>query len=458
MKNVETLIVKVFEVNTQNFYREHLTEIGPDINLDGLVANEEKTYAYHEPPLRRVRRHFEFPLLNHRGVYVVDFIGNGKASRALIRKGKLQFLVRTSVAGQIFSIFDEQNKPQPEAVLWLAGTLYSPDKDGTIAVPFSNAPGRQPLVMSLGGFSSLGHVEQQAENYHLDAAMYVDREELIGRRKAQLIVRPQLLVNGTPISRKSLDDVRLVITSTDLDNVVSTKEVPEFKLFADRETVYEFQVPQRLAKIQFTLKAKIQNYSRNQKVDLSAEQSFSINEIDRTDKTEDLHFARVGGNYVIDLLGKTGEAKADRPIQITLKMRDFTQPVNASLATDASGEVNLGALEGTVTVTASSPQGVSHTWTLRTMSTLIQTRSKARRRLRSKCPTWAIAKNPIARSFRYWNCAASSSWPTGSRIFRSRTASCRWKNFRPAIIRCCSSKMAGRFMCGLPKGNAAALM
>ena len=100
-----------------------------------------------------------------------------------------------------------------------------------------------------------------------------------------------MLVNGTPISRKSLEDVRLVITSTDLDSVVSTKEVPDFKLFADRETVYEFQVPQRLANIRFTLKAKIQNYSHNQKVDLAAEQAFSINEIDRTDKTEDLHFA-----------------------------------------------------------------------------------------------------------------------------------------------------------------------
>jgi hypothetical protein len=364
VKNVDTLIVKVFEVNTQNFYREQLKEIGPDINLDGLVANEEKTYTYKEPPLLRVRRHFEFPVLNHRGVYVIDFIGNGKASRALIRKGKLQFLVRTSVAGQIFTIFDEQNKPQQEAVLWLAGTLYSPDKDGTIAAPFSNAPGRQPVVMSLGGFSSLGYVEQEAENYHLDAAMYVDREELIGRRKAQLILRPQLLVNGTPISRKSLEDVRLVITSTDLDGVVSTKEVPDFKLFADRETVYEFQVPQRLANIRFTLKAKIQNYSHNQKVDLAAEQAFSINEIDRTDKTEDLHFARVGGDYIIDLLGKTGEAKPDRPVQITLKMRDFTQVVNVSLATDAKGTVNLGPLSGVLTVTASSPQGVSHSWTL----------------------------------------------------------------------------------------------
>ncbi len=160
-------------------------------------------------------------------------------------------------------------------------------------------------------FSSLDYFEQEAENYHLDAAMYVDREELIARRKAQLIVRPQLSLNGTPISRKSLEDVRLVITSTDLDNVTSTKEVPDFKLFADRETTYEFQVPQRLAKIQFTLKAKVQNQSQNQKIDLAAEQIVfdQRNRSDRQDRGSAFCPGR-GDDYVVDLLGKTGEAEA----------------------------------------------------------------------------------------------------------------------------------------------------
>ncbi len=364
VKNVGTLIVKVFEINTQNYYREHLGEISSDINLDGLVANDEKTYTYHEPPLRRVLRHFEFPQLNHRGVYVVDFIGNGKASRALIRKGKLQFVDRTSAAGQMFTVFDEQNTPQPDATLWLAGTLYHADADGTILVPYSNAPGRQPIVLSVGRFSSLAHFDQQAETYKLDAGMYVDREELIARRTAQLVLRPQLSVNGVPISRTALDDVELDITSTDLDGVATTKEVPDFKLFADRETVYEFQVPQRLANIRFTLKAKIQNLSQNKKIDLSADQTFAINDIDRTEKTADLHFARVGGDYVVDLLGKTGEPQPDRAIHLQFKMRDFTQALHTWLATDARGEVNLGPLAGVATVTATDPQGTAHTWTL----------------------------------------------------------------------------------------------
>ncbi len=365
VKNVDALIVKVFEINTQNYYREHLGPIGPDINLDGLVANEEHTYNYKELPLRRVKRHFTFPALNHRGVFVIDFIGNGKASRALIRKGKLQYIVRNSVAGQIFTILDEQNKPAPEATLWMAGTLFTPDKDGTIAVPFSNQPGQQPIVLTLGDFSSLDRVQQEGESYHLQAAMYVDREELIARRKAQLIIRPQLSVAGVPVSRKSLEEVRLSIVSTDLDNVVSIKEAADFKLFDDRDTVYEFQVPQRLANIRFEIKARIQSASRNQKLDLTASQSFSLNEIDRTDKTEDLHFARAADDFTIDLLGKTGESKMDRPIQLVFKLRDYTQPVYVSLKTDESGRVQLGPLPGVVTVTATSPQGVSHAWNIR---------------------------------------------------------------------------------------------
>ena len=53
---------------------------------DGLIANAETSHEYEEAPLRRVRRHFEFPELTTPGVYVVDFIGNGQSSRALIRK------------------------------------------------------------------------------------------------------------------------------------------------------------------------------------------------------------------------------------------------------------------------------------------------------------------------------------------------------------------------------------
>ena len=364
VKNVPTLLVKVFEVNTQNFYRTQQREVDTDINLDGLVANAEQTKTYTDPPLRRLARHFEFATLTKPGVYVVDFIGAGKSSRALIRKGRLRPLVSTGTAGQVVTVIDDANKPVKDATLWLGGQDYRADQDGRIIVPFSTAPGRRPIVLTQGNFSCLDYLSHQAEAYHLAAGIHVDREALLTQRIASVLVRPGLFLNGTPVSLKLLEGVKLRITSTDLDNIATSTEVPNFKLFEDRESIHEFRVPSRLASLQIALLAKVKSLSLNKTVDLAASEMFALNEIQKTDKIEDLHLARFGSDYVLEVLGRTGEAKPDRPIQLALKQRDFREPVRATLKTDGQGRVALGALADIASVTATGPEGTSHTWAL----------------------------------------------------------------------------------------------
>jgi hypothetical protein len=364
VKNVEKLIVKVYEINTFNYYRDKGREVDTDINLDGLVPNQETTHSYTEPPLRRVRRRFEFPLLKNRGVYVIDFIGNGKSSRALIRKGRLHYLVRTGVAGHVFTVLDEQNRKLNDAAVQLAGHLYRPSEDGTITVPFSTYPARQPIVLKHEELSSLAYFHHEAENYRLTTGMFVDRESLLKRQKAQVIIRPSLTVNGTPVTLSVLEDVRLAITSTDHDGVVSTQEVPNFKLFEDRESVHEFQVPGRLSSLRFSLTAKVKNLSQGRTITLQAGHSVTLNQIDKTDKIEDLHFTNIDGRYVVDLLGRTGEPKADRPVQFSIKHRDFKRPVAVTLESDERGRVLLGPLADIAWVKATTPAGTAHTWNL----------------------------------------------------------------------------------------------
>ncbi|MEO8498887.1 MAG: hypothetical protein ABI614_27815, partial [Planctomycetota bacterium] len=325
VKNVRSLIVRVFEVNTRNFYREQHREVNTDINLDGLVANNEQTFDYSEPPLRRVRRHFAFPVLTKPGVYVIDFIGNGMNSRVVVRKGQLRHLVRTTPVGQVFTVLNEKNEKLNDATIWLAGHEYKADDQGRIVVPFSTEPGEQAIIIEHGGLSSLAHFEHQAENYQLVAGIYVDRESLLKRATSPVIVRTGLVLNGTPIGLAGLEDVRLTIASTDHDGVASTKEVKDFKLFEDRESVYEFQTPALLSQLTFTLQARIQSHSQNQKIDLQTAETFTLNQIDKTEQVEDLHFAKVDGEYVLDLRGKSGEAKPDRAVQLSVKHRDFTE-------------------------------------------------------------------------------------------------------------------------------------
>ncbi|HUV39142.1 MAG TPA: hypothetical protein VMY39_05980, partial [Planctomycetota bacterium] len=199
-KNVEKLIVRVFEINTVNYYRDLGREVDTDVNLDGLVANSEQVHTYTEPALRRVKRTFAFPGLKQRGVYVVEFIGNGKSSRALLRKGRFRHLVRSTTAGHVFTVLDEQNRKIDDATIWLGGHEYTPEQDGTITVPFSNQPGSQTLIIRRGDFASLAPFQHETEDYDFVAGLYVDREMLLSGRTATLVVRPALYLNDTPVT------------------------------------------------------------------------------------------------------------------------------------------------------------------------------------------------------------------------------------------------------------------
>ena len=110
VKNVEKLIVKTFEVNTYNYYREKQEEISTAIDLDGLVANVEQTLTYDQIPMRRHIETFRFPHIKRPGVYVIELIGNGISSRALVRKGRLTFTQRLGSAGHVFTVFDGAGK------------------------------------------------------------------------------------------------------------------------------------------------------------------------------------------------------------------------------------------------------------------------------------------------------------------------------------------------------------
>lgn len=371
VKNVSTLIVKVFEINTKNSYSQNAREVDTDINLDGLVANVEQSYQYNESPLRRMPRHFEFPMLSKQGVYIIDFIGNGQSSRALIRKGHLKQLVGTTPSGHAFTILNERGELVKDASIWLGGHEYTAAETGRIAVPFSTKPGRQPIVITApvpGGdgatYSSLAYFRHEGENYNFTAGFYVDRESLLTRKTAELLIRSGLTVNGTPVSLRLLEDAKLTISSTDLDGVSSSVEVPDFKLFEDRESVHEFQVPQRVASLTFRLTARIRQAISATQVDVSAEQNFTLNAIDRTDKVEDLHLLHANDNYVLELRGRTGEPRISRPVSFSFKHRDFRDAIGSVLKTDLGGRITLGKLEGIASITANGPEGVSHTWNL----------------------------------------------------------------------------------------------
>ncbi len=366
VKNVADLIVKIYEINTESYYRNFQGPINTDLNLDGLVANEELTFDYDVSPFQRVKREFDFPQLNaSRGVWVLEFIGNGKSSRALIRKGGLQYLMQPNSAGHALRLLDERHQAVPGAYVWMQDKRYDPEESGKIVIPFSNSPGSQSIILNDGqGFATLENLVLQGENYNLKTGFYVDREALIDGQEAVLAVRPQFTLNGLPSDVKLLEEVILTLTSKDFDGVESTATVDDFKLFPHKESTHTFQVPDRLNTLSYRLTAKVKNLSQGKDVSLQAAEQLTINEIDQTNAVSDLYLSKVAEGYRVQLLGRSGEALPDHAINLSLRRDDFRDDIRTTLKTDDTGTVHLGALDGIYRVKATAPNGREYRWVL----------------------------------------------------------------------------------------------
>ena len=363
VKNAPALIVKVYEINTLNYYRETGRPLDLAINLDGLVASSERRVTIQGPPERRTARTFEFPELKARGAYVVELIGNGKSSRALVQKGRLGALQEVTAAGHAFTVLDEDNRRLPDARAWLGGREFAPDAKGRLVIPFSTDPRSDALVICHDGFAALVRFNHLAETYDLKAGLYVDREALLRREKAQIAVRPVLRVNGRPASLALLEEPRLVIRVEDLQGIATEKEITGIELHENAETIQTVAVPDNAAALTVTLKAKVQNISRNAKEDLASSSTFALNEIDRSPAVQDLHVGRTAAGYFVELRGKNGEPRPGEPLLCWFKHRFFRKDKILELKTDDQGRVDLGALPDIERFRVRDPFGAEHTWT-----------------------------------------------------------------------------------------------
>ncbi len=377
LKNTPKVIVKIYEINALNFFLSQKRELNTDLSLDGLVAHTERTQSFDDAagtsPFRRASRAFNFPeLQGKRGAWMIEFIGGGKSSRALIRKGQWHLLQQTGPAGDLLTVLDETYTPVKDAVAWLDGRKFTLDaKSGRIAVPFTAQPGMTPVVLAdaAGSFATLTSFEHHAEEYQLDAQFDIEREELLARREGTLAVRTSLLLGDAQLPLELLKDAKLTITSTTLDGVSTTKEIKAPALAANKVFTHKFTVPNRVATLTIGLSAAIESLSKGgEKQQLAASHTWSINGIDATEATNDTHLSRFGKDgYVFELLGKNGEPIADQQVVFEFRHRGIEHTLTIPLRTDEKGRIVLGALAGLGSVGANAPNGRTGHWDLSTL-------------------------------------------------------------------------------------------
>ena len=365
VKNVRTLLVKVFEIDAFNYYREQDREVDASIDLDGLVANHETSYTLDESPLRRKRMRFDLPQLARPGVYVVELIGNGISSRAVIHKGSLQVRSRRGSAGRVLRVCDERGATLSDASVWFGGRDWPADEHGEIVLPFSAEPGLRTVVLRHGEFAARDQVELLGEQYRLTAGIFLERESLLAGGIARLLLRPTVLANGVPVSLAVLEQPELVVTATDVRGTPSVLEVPNFALDPDGETVRELRVPPNARELHVQVRGRVQPLTDSEPRTLESDvRTFPLNGIDATPLTACPLLGRSADGYFLDLLGKSGEPRAGVPLALTLELRDYTEDLRVSLQTDAAGRIRLGPLSGVRAVSSSGFPGNGLTWRL----------------------------------------------------------------------------------------------
>ena len=369
VKNTPKLIVRIYELNALNFFLTQKRQLNTDLNLDGLVANSEQTHTFDDGPFKRTRQTFKFPeLKGKRGAWIVEFIGTGRSSRALVRVGQWQVIQQTGPAGDLLLVVDEKSEPVKDAVVWLDGRKFTRDeKLGRIVVPFTNQPGMRPLVVSdpAGTFATLTTFEHHAEDYRLDAQFHIEREQLLARRDATLAVRTNLMLGESQLDPALLSEPKLTITSTTLDGISTTREVKDLKLSAASVLTHTLSVPERLAQLTVVLSGKVEVLSAGgEKRDVSATRTWTLNGMDKTDATNDGHLSKFADAYVFELLGKNGESVVDQQVVFNIFHQGFSRPENMALKTDEKGRIALGTLPGISSIQAQTPNGRSSNWHL----------------------------------------------------------------------------------------------
>ena len=115
------------------------------MNLHGMVPSiqrVEKQMFKNIGKNKIIDASFSFPELKGKvGLFIIEIQGNGKMSRAVIKKGSLTLIHRSTASGHIAYIIDAEKKicKSERTGVWIKKKFYPCDieKNGVIFIPYS---------------------------------------------------------------------------------------------------------------------------------------------------------------------------------------------------------------------------------------------------------------------------------------------------------------------------------
>eukprot|EP00494_Astrolonche_serrata_P024249 UN24507 len=186
----------------------------------------------------------------------------------------------------------------------------------------------------------------------MECGIFIDRESLLEKKQARVVVRPGLLLNEIPVSVENMKNAQLTIETSDYGDL-KTKRTVNLDLKDNEESVYTFTVPTELRSVEIYLESMVQTCTGEET--LTNRECFRVNDIDKTNALADLHLIPAGSKgYVLAVLGKNGEPYKGVVVDIELSQRFFQKKLKYVLQTDDNGQIHLGFLFDVETLEATA--------------------------------------------------------------------------------------------------------
>lgn len=343
LKNVPTLSVRIFSLDPASLYERGLMPPSTDLDLDGLVPNDQWTIELAMPPQRLHRQSIPLPQCQGRGVWMVELLGGGLRSRMLIQKGRLSFLDQWTDSGHLLQVIDESGKAVPEAIVQMGAKTFLADADGTVLIPYGQSDQTVDLLLRSANGGNIERLEHRAESYQLDLGVLVDTQQLISGVTANLAMRAQLRCNGSPVPIGLLKQARVTIESVDAAGISAVQSIPDPKLLDTLEWTHSLLVPQGLAQLRVTLEGQVDKATGGRE-SVSGSWTLGVRHQERTAQIADFFLRRHPDQWILELRGRNGEFLAKHAVRVAVQCKALVDPVVVELATDDEGKIELGSL------------------------------------------------------------------------------------------------------------------
>lgn len=234
VKNIQTIHYKVFEFNTLTYYRKTMKPFNTSVDLDGLESAIEGKRDIDAPENCKRKINFEFPQLTGKvGLFIVEFVGNGKSARAVIKKGSLSLIHRSTIAGHQATMLDDDRKvcKGKGTGLWIENKFYAAKEDGSIFIPYATHGKQLSLIMVHDTFAQLCEFYRKEENYEFSCSFNLNKEQVLVGSTATVLLTPSLKINGRRCNLDILQNVDVKVKTQDfIDNTPTTKNFNNLKV------------------------------------------------------------------------------------------------------------------------------------------------------------------------------------------------------------------------------------